>query len=161
MHLGHQALIKHLQTQAKQRQLPSLVIIFEPQPNEYFSHDTIPSRLMRLRGKLAAIANCGIDRVLCLRFNDAFAHITAQDFIREILVKRLGVHYIVVGDDFRFGYQRQGDIHLLEQLGKQYSFQAQCMDTLEINGQRVSSTRIRKALEQGDLATANCEYRRP
>lgn len=154
VHLGHQALIRRVIAKAHELDLPSLVIIFEPQPNEYFLHGKEPSRLMRLREKLSALRKLDIDRVLCLHFNDMLANLNAEDFINEILIKKLGIKYIEVGHDFRFGHARKGSISLLKKFGQQYHFQAECMDTLQIEGARVSSTRIRDTLEKADLQTA-------
>ena len=161
VHLGHQILIKKVIHKAMELTLPSLVIIFEPQPNEYFLHGREPARLMRLREKLAAIRKLNVDRVLCLHFNAELANLSAEDFITEILLKKLGVKYIEVGDDFRFGRKRKGDFHLLQQFGEQYKFQAECMETLKIEGKRASSTRIRQALEQADLKIAELLLGRP
>jgi len=154
VHLGHQALIQRVISKAKQAQLPSLVIIFEPQPNEYFLKGKEPARLMRLREKLTAIRELGVDRVLCLHFNAELASLPAEEFITELLLKKLGVQYVVIGDDFKFGHKRQGDVNLLKQFAKTHGFEAECMETLLIENERVSSTRIRQALAAAELTLA-------
>jgi len=153
VHRGHQAILHLLRQQAAAFGLPSLVITFEPQPEEFFATQA-PARLTRLREKLLALRDQGIDRVLCLRFNAAFAHQSAEHFIREILVDRLGIRYLIVGRDFHFGYQRQGNFATLTQAGACYGFEVSAMPTVIEGQSRVSSSRIRQALEQGDLALA-------
>lgn len=155
VHLGHQQLIKQLLEKAKQFNLPSLVITFEPQPNEFFTHGNVPPRLMRLREKLVALENLGVDYVLCLPFNQAMAHLSAHDFAQNIFIEKLKAHYILVGDDFRFGHRREGDIELLKKIVEQQStFTAENMTTHRLENNRVSSTLVRVALEQGNLPEA-------
>jgi FAD synthase len=108
VHRGHQALLQRLRAEGRQRGLPVVVMIFEPQPLELFAADKAPARLTRLREKLNYLAESGVDYVLCVRFDRRFAALTAQDFISELLVRRLGVQFLAVGDDFRFGAGRQG-----------------------------------------------------
>ncbi len=108
VHRGHQALLQRLREEGRQRGLPVVVMIFEPQPLELFAADKAPARLTRLREKLGYLAESGVDYVLCVRFDRRFAALTAQDFISELLVRRLGVQFLAVGDDFRFGAGRQG-----------------------------------------------------
>jgi riboflavin kinase/FMN adenylyltransferase len=108
VHRGHQALLQRLREEGRQRGLPVVVMIFEPQPLELFAADKAPARLTRLREKLSYLAESGVDYVLCVRFDRRFAALTAQDFISELLVRRLGVQFLAVGDDFRFGAGRQG-----------------------------------------------------
>lgn len=154
MHLGHQVLIEKLNAKAHLLSVPSVVIIFEPQPNEFFAHKKVPARLMRLREKLMALNQANADIVLCLNFNQALADLSAQDFVKTILVDQLGVQYLLVGDDFKFGHQRRGDIQLLKTMGNQFGFIAENMDTFMVEHERVSSSRVRHALEAGDLKTA-------
>lgn len=161
VHRGHQYLFGQLAQQARQLQLPLLVIIFEPQAQEYFSKETAPIRLSRLREKLLAFEQYGVDRVLCLHFNATLANCSAEDFIRMILVDALAIRYLAVGDDFRFGAQRLGDIALLKKAAKQYAFQLMPMKTVMEAGERVSSTRVRRALEQQNLALAEQLLGRP
>lgn len=153
MHLGHQRLLQQLIAKSEELDLPSLVIIFEPQPNEYFSNQNIP-RLMRFREKIAAFKEMGIDRVLCIKFNQAMAVQIAEIFVRTILIEKLAVKYVLVGDDFHFGYKRLGNYNLLKQMGDKYHFKANSMNTFELLGERVSSTRVRLLLESGDMEGA-------
>lgn len=161
VHLGHQAVLKQLATKAKVLQLPTVVIIFEPQPQEFFAKAPPPPRLTRLREKLMAMRRYGVDKVFCLHFNKKLASLPADDFIQEILVDGLGVKHLVVGDDFRFGQKRQGNFTMLQQVGKQKGFTVESQHTFILGNERVSSTRVRQALMQGDLNTARQLLGRP
>lgn len=163
VHLGHQAIIGQLADAGAKLHLPSTVIIFEPQPLEHFQQevDKVPPRLTRLREKLQALRRYSVDRVLSLRFDDRLASMPPDEFIRRILVDGLGVRYLVVGDDFRFGARRAGDFALLRRAGEAHGFPVVPMHTFLIDGVRVSSTRIREALAAGDLAGAEKLLGRP
>ncbi|HEC83979.1 MAG: bifunctional riboflavin kinase/FAD synthetase [Candidatus Parabeggiatoa sp. nov. 2] len=161
LHLGHQAVLQQLIAKANQLQLPTLVTIFEPQPQEFFAPDTAPARLTRRREKLIAMRRYGVDRVLCLRFDAQFAALSAEAFIQQVLVKGLGVRHLVVGDDFRFGQGRSGNFAALQQAGKHYGFAVESQHTFLMGGERVSSTRVRQALMQGDMQGANELLGRP
>jgi riboflavin kinase/FMN adenylyltransferase len=155
VHLGHQAILDQLAGQAAQLRLPRVVITLEPQPQEFFAGPTAsPARLMRLREKLLALDGLGIERVLCLKFDHRLAAMPASAFIDELLVNRLGIRYLVVGDDFRFGYRRAGDFALLVEAGQQHGFEVANTCSYILDSERVSSTRIRQALAQGDLEAA-------
>ena len=154
VHLGHQAVLGQLAEKAAELHLPTTLITFEPQPMEYFVPEKVPARLTRFREKILALQRYSVERVCCLSFNNKLASLTAQTFIEEVLVKKLGVKYLVVGDDFRFGLNRSGTFETLLEAGKKYGFQVVSMHTFEIDAKRVSSTRVRFALEQGDMATA-------
>jgi riboflavin kinase/FMN adenylyltransferase len=154
VHLGHQAILRQLIQAAATHQLPSVVIVFEPQPHEFFSGEKAPARLMRLREKIQALLTSGVDRVLCVQFNDALRSLSAQQFIDQVLVQGLAVKHLVVGDDFRFGCDRKGDFSLLQDAGKAQGFSVSDTCTLLLHGERVSSTRIRSLLEQGEFVLA-------
>lgn len=154
VHLGHQAILQQLQQVANACKLPSVVIIFEPQPHEFFAGDKAPARLMRLREKVQALLAAGVNRVLCLQFNDALRRLSAEAFVEKVLIEGLGIKHLVVGDDFRFGCDRRGDFALLQTIGSQRGFSVTDTVTLEVGDERVSSTRIRQLLEQGDFASA-------
>lgn len=154
VHLGHQAVLGQLAEKAAELCLPTVLITFEPQPMEYFIPGKVPARLTRFREKMLALQRYSVDRVCCLSFNDKLANLSAEAFIEQILVEKLGVKYLVVGDDFRFGKNRTGTFDMLVEAGKKKGFQVVSMHTFEIDAERVSSTRIREALEQGDIATA-------
>lgn len=154
VHLGHQAVFNALKQRAVGLGLPSVVITFEPQPMEYFRPEQAPARLTRLREKLDAIAACGIDRVLLLEFKEKLSAMSADDFIESILLDGLGIQYLYVGDDFRFGQGRAGDFALLKQAAEKYDFGIDNLATIRHRNDRISSTRIRELLEQGNLAAA-------
>ncbi len=161
VHLGHQAVIGQLSEKSAELRLPSVLIIFEPQPQEFFSPASVPTRLTRFREKIQSLRRFAVDRVLCIRFNKKFASMRAEDFIKQILVDALGVRYLVVGDDFQFGAGRQGNFAMLQQAAKQYDFQLVNMHSFLIDGERVSSTLIRQHLEAGELAAAEKLLGRP
>ncbi len=161
VHLGHQAVIGQLADKAEALSLPTLVMLFEPQPQEFFAPQKAPPRLMRLREKLQALRRYAVDRVLCVRFDKAFADLEPEAFIRQVLVEGLGVKYLVVGDDFRFGHKRRGDFAMLQAAGHEHGFQVVNMHSFTIDGQRVSSTRVRSALAAADLALAEKLLGRP
>lgn len=154
VHRGHRAIIDQLLTQAQVLNLPSVVMVFEPQPYEFFSGEKAPARLMRLRDKIRALSACGVDRVFCLQFNQRLRQLSANDFIKQVLVDGLGIKSLVVGDDFRFGCDRTGDFSLLQKAGEEYGFSVCDTCTLQDGGERISSTRIRRALEAENFAEA-------
>lgn len=154
VHLGHQAVLGQLAEKAAELCLPTTLITFEPQPMEYFAPDKVPARLTRFREKILALQRYSVDRVCCLSFNDKLAKLSAEDFIEQVLVEKLGVKYLVIGDDFRFGANRSGTFETLVAAGKKYGFQVVSMHTFEIDAKRVSSTRIRAALQKGEMAYA-------
>ena len=154
VHLGHKQILAQLTSQAKKRGLPSLVILFEPHPAEFFVPDKAPVRLNTLATKLQYLAEQNIDRVLCLKFNAALAAMTADEFINEILVGKLAVAHFVVGDDFRFGKGRSGTFEQLQQQGKKLGFSVENTITYRIDNTRVSSTEVRRALVANDFARA-------
>jgi riboflavin kinase / FMN adenylyltransferase len=161
VHLGHQAILQQLIAVAAKHQLPAVVIIFEPQPHEFFSGDKAPARLMRLREKVKAFFAVGVKRVLCLEFNQKLRSLSAEAFIQQVLVDGLGIRHLVVGDDFRFGCDRKGDFALLKKAGEEKGFTVTDTCTLQIDGERVSSTRIRQLLEDGDFVAAEKLLGRP
>jgi riboflavin kinase/FMN adenylyltransferase len=161
VHLGHQAVFDHLLAKAAEFSLPSLVIVFEPLPREYFSPLQAPARLMSFREKFRAIEALGIDRILRIRFTPDLQTMSAQDFIDAIFVKALAAQHIVLGDDFRFGYDREGDIKLMQEQGARYGFTAAPTPTRFSDEERVSSTRIRQVLEAADFAQAQKMLGRP
>lgn len=161
VHLGHRAVLSQLAQEAKQRQLPRLVMIFEPMPREFFAPAQAPARIASLREKLEDLASAGVDRVLCLRFDAAFANLAPEVFIDQVLQQGLGVRYLAVGDDFHFGHQRRGDFALLQAAGKQQGFVVESLPALGVDGERVSSTRIRAALAAGEMQQATRLLGRP
>ncbi|MBF7994581.1 bifunctional riboflavin kinase/FAD synthetase [Rahnella laticis] len=154
VHRGHQALIKQLKLEGQRLGLPVMVMIFEPQPLELFAGDKAPARLASLRDKAKYLAECGVDYLLCVRFEPRFAAHIAQEFISKLLVEKLGVRFLTVGDDFRFGARRLGDFELLQKAGEEYGFEVISTQTFREGGNRISSTAIRDALRDDDLALA-------
>ena len=161
VHSGHRAVLRHLLEKAAELALPSVVILFEPLPREYFAPLEAPSRLMSFREKFLELGKLGIDRVLRVRFDASVQNMTAEVFIQRIFVDGLGVKYIVVGDDQRFGRDREGDFALLTRLGERCGYQTMLTATLGMSGDRVSSTRIRRALESADFQLAEQLLGRP
>ncbi|UNH23741.1 bifunctional riboflavin kinase/FAD synthetase [Moellerella wisconsensis] len=154
VHRGHQALLKNLKLEAQRLGLPTMVMIFEPQPLEFFMGDKAPARLTRLRDKVKYLAENGLDYLLCVEFNDHFASLTPDEFVSQLLVKKLGVKFLAVGDDFRFGKNRQGDFKFLQEAGKASGFEVANTESFCDSGLRISSTAIRKAIQQDDLLLA-------
>ncbi|MBA4144011.1 MAG: bifunctional riboflavin kinase/FAD synthetase [Nitrosospira sp.] len=151
VHLGHLAMLARLKVTAGRLGLASCVMIFEPHPREFFAPDKAPTRLTSLREKLELLAASGVDRVQICRFNFDFARISAEDFIVRILQRGLAVRWILVGDDFRFGARRAGDFGMLEAFAGSCGFEVEQMLGYSVDGLRVSSTAVRKALAEGDL----------
>lgn len=154
VHLGHQAMLARLTARSASVGGAPTVLTFEPHPREIFTPDSAPTRLTSLREKLEILRGLGVARVHVCRFSKPFAALSAEDFVRRILVEGLRARYVLVGDDFRFGAKRAGDFTLLKQLGEKYGFEAESLHTVEAAGQRASSTAVREALAAGDMATA-------
>ena len=161
VHLGHQAVIMHLLDKSRQLGVPSLVIVFEPLPREYFSPLEAPARIMSFREKFFAMRDLGVDRLLRVQFKESLRAMSAQQFLDDIFVAGLGVRYVVLGDDFRFGNDRQGDLEFIRQQGPRHGYEARPTPTFSIDGERVSSTRIREALQAADFAAAQRLLGRP
>lgn len=154
LHCGHQQLLSEVQAQAKQLNAASAVVLFEPQPLEYLRPEQAPPRLMRLGEKLAGLRRLGIHRVGLARFDARLAALTPRQFVQTVLLDKLHCRSVWVGDDFRFGLQRQGDFATLQDLGAELGFRVAQTPTYELNGRRLASTWLRDALSQADLAQA-------
>jgi riboflavin kinase / FMN adenylyltransferase len=159
-------MIALLKNEAQHRGVPSCVMTFEPHPRDYFAArtgkpDLAPARIATLRDKLTELARCGIDQVLVLPFNARLASLPAEAFINDVLVRGLGVKYVLVGDDFRFGAQRAGDYALLDAAGERLGFDVARMQSYEVHGLRVSSSAVRDALAQGHMQSAATLLGRP
>ena len=161
VHLGHQSVIRLLLEESAELGLPSLVIVFEPLPREYFAPLEAPARLMSFREKFGALEQLGVDRILRIRFTEHLQTMSAQEFIDDIFVGGLGARYIVLGDDFRFGNDREGDLALMRQQGERYGFVAVPTPTHSFEEERVSSTRIRQVLAAADFGQAEKLLGRP
>ncbi len=160
VHRGHRALLARLTGLAQQAGLPAAVMTFEPNPREFFAPQSAPARLASLREKLQLLAECGVDQAYVCAFNQRFAALTADAFVERI-VRGLGVRHLMIGDDFRFGKGRSGDFALLQQAGKEHGFGVEAMETLVHEGERVSSSAVREALDAGDLEHAERLLGRP
>jgi riboflavin kinase / FMN adenylyltransferase len=156
VHRGHQAMLALLKNEAEHRRIPSCVMTFEPHPRDYFAKiannsELAPARIATLRDKLTELSHCGIDQCVVLPFNAKFATQSPQSFINDVLVSKLGVKYILVGDDFRFGAKRAGDYAMLDAAGEQSGFEVARMNSYEVHGLRVSSSAVREALTLGQM----------
>ena len=159
VHRGHQAMLALLNNEAAHRGVPSCVMTFEPHPRDYFAAvtgkpDLAPARVSTFRDKLCELAACGVDQCIVLPFNAALASQPPQAFIDEVLVQGLGVRYVLVGDDFRFGAKRAGDYAMLDAAGIAQGFEVARMQSYEVHGLRVSSTEVRAALDEGRMQDA-------
>jgi riboflavin kinase/FMN adenylyltransferase len=166
VHRGHQAMLALLKNEAAHRGVASCVLTFEPHPRDYFAAalakpDLAPARISTLRDKLAELARCGVDQAVVLPFNAALASLTAEDFIRDVLVDGLRVRYVLTGDDFRFGARRAGDYALLDAAGARHGFDVARMQSYEVHSTRVSSTEVRTALAEGRMQDAAALLGRP
>jgi len=154
LHLGHQAMLARLLDVARTRGLPSCVLSFEPHPREFFTPEQAPARLSSLREKAECLQRLGIDRLHVFRFDRAFSALTAESFIEQVLGRTLQARYVLVGDDFRYGARRTGDFALMKKAGETLGFDAEFLPTVEIAGERASSTAVRQALAAGELEHA-------
>jgi riboflavin kinase / FMN adenylyltransferase len=159
VHRGHQAMLALLKSEAQQRGVPSCVLTFEPHPRDYFAElhrkpELAPARVGTLRDKLEDLTHSGVDQCIVLPFRAALATQSADDFIQQVLVNALGVRYVLVGDDFRFGKARAGDYALLDAAGDAHGFDVARMNSYEVHKLRVSSSAVREALGQGRMADA-------
>jgi riboflavin kinase/FMN adenylyltransferase len=161
VHLGHRAVFGRLREKGSALALPATVITFEPQAMEFLAPEAAPARLTRLREKLAALAHCGIEQVVLLEFGHKLAGMDAREFVKKLLVDGLGIQYLLVGDDFRFGRNREGGFRLLEAMGRDQGFAVEDLHTVTHGEERVSSTRIREALASGEFELARHLLGRP
>lgn len=161
IHLGHQAMLARLTARATSVGGAPTVLTFEPHPREVFTPADAPSRLTSLREKIEILRALGVVHVHVCRFTREFAALSAEDFVRRILVDGLKARYVLVGDDFRFGAKRAGDFEFLRTQGAIHGFEAESLHTVEAAGQRASSTAIREALAAGDMALAAQMLGRP
>ena len=161
VHRGHQHMLAALVARARELALPATVVTFEPTPREYFEGPDAPARLTRLREKVQALACYDVDRVVCLRFDARLAALGARAFEDDLLGARLGVRHVVVGDDFQYGRRREGTMATLRAAGERLGFTIEQATPFEVDGERVSSSLVRAALEAGDLARATKLLGRP
>lgn len=160
LHLGHQQVVNQLKSHAQRLSLPAAIMTFRPTPSEFFGSQA-NAALMSWREKILALKEAGADVALCLAFDKRVSEMYAEEFVSELLVRQLGIKFLMIGDDFRFGAGRLGDHKLLVELGQKYGFEVAKSDTYRIANERVSSTRIRQCLAMGDLQQAEVLLGRP
>jgi riboflavin kinase/FMN adenylyltransferase len=154
VHRGHQAVLARLVGQARSRGLASCVLTFEPHPREFFAArhgGEPPARILTERDKLEALAGCGIDRVCIARFDESLAGLSPQAFIDEVIVEGLRTRFLLIGDDFRFGAKRAGDVHTLEAAATEAGYTLEQLGSVTADGERISSSAVRAALAAGDF----------
>ena len=166
VHRGHQAMLALLQNEARHRGVPTCAMTFEPHPRDFFAAvhhkpELAPARIATLRDKLEELQRCGIDQCVVLPFNQHLASLPPQTFIDDILVRALGVKYVLVGDDFRFGARREGGYAMLDEAGDRHGFDVARMQSYEVHGIRVSSSAVRDALAAGDMERVTALLGRP
>ncbi len=161
VHRGHQALLNSLKQKANQLKLPLVIILFEPQPREFFLQQEAPARLSRLREKLLMLKQHGVDYVYCIRFNKSVSEMPAATFAEKYIFLLFNVKYLLVGQDFHFGKGRTGELSLLQSLGQTYDAQVEGYPDFLIDQERVSSTKIRYALAHDQLDLAKQLLGRP
>ncbi len=154
LHLGHRALVRHAVARARLLGVPAVALSFEPLPREFFAPAAPPPRLSLPRAKFSGLCALGADAVGLLRFDAAMAAMSPEAFVDAVLVRRLGAREVHVGPGFRYGHRRAGDLETLRRLGADAGFAADEIAPVEVDGERVSSTRIRAALAAGDFAGA-------
>lgn len=161
IHRGHRAMLDRVAAVARDRGLPACVLTFEPHPRELFSPREAPARITRMRDKLELLAAAGMDRVHVAKFDRRLASTPAERFVEDLLVAGLGVRWLLVGGDFRFGAKRAGDVAMLRAEGARLGFEVEAMPEVREDGERVSSSAVRAALQAGDLAGAERLLGRP
>lgn len=161
LHGGHRALVRHTVARARAVGVDAVALTFEPLPREFFARENPPPRLTLARAKVEGLRALGADAVGLLRFDAAMAAMSAQDFVRRMLVERLSAREVWIGPEFRFGHRRGGDLALLQAMGAELGFAANAIEAVEVQGERVSSTRIREALKRGEFTEATRLLGRP
>ena len=154
VHAGHRALLLRVVEEARARGLVPAAMTFEPHPREYFAPAAAPARVANLRDKIEGLRACGIERVFVLHFHQRLASLPAPEFIDEVLVKGCGLRWLIVGDDFRFGARRAGDIELLRAHAAAGGYAVEQLPSVLQDAQRISSSAVREALAAGDLDRA-------
>ncbi|MGR7948903.1 bifunctional riboflavin kinase/FAD synthetase [Alcaligenes sp. RM2] len=167
VHLGHQAILHRVNEMARQQNLSSCVMTFTPHPRAFFAQrgqrpELIPTQISGLRDKVEALHQCGIEQIYLARFNQAMADMSAATFIDEILVQGLNTGWLLVGEDFRYGHKRAGDIEMLREAGKRHGFSVETLhDVADADGRRISSSEVRTALAVGQLDRARALLGKP
>lgn len=161
VHLGHRALLQRLTAMASAQSLLPAVITFEPHPRDFFSPETAPARLSTLREKLELLDDCGVALTCVCHFNARFSKLSAESFVENILVGKLNVKHIIIGDDFCFGAGRRGDLAMLREAGNRHGFTVEAMSSVMRDGERASSSAVRVALADGNMDRATQLLGRP
>lgn len=161
IHRGHQAILDRLIHCAKERNLPSAVMFFDPHPEEIFRPDEAPARLSRFRDKINFLRSYGIEKLILVKFSRTFSQMSHEHFVQDILINKLAVKHLIVGDDFHFGYKRQGNYDYLKAQSSVGGYSLENTPTLSLDGVRISSTYVRQSLAENNLARAENLLGRP
>lgn len=161
LHKGHQLIIKQAIKIARKNNYPAAVLSFHPHPLKIIAGKNPPPAVVSRRQKISLLAEMGVDYYFEQEFNQEFAHLRAENFINDILIDKIRVNTIVVGDDFRFAYKNEGNVDILREMGKLHNFKAEIISQLHASDDRISSTRIRKLLKAGELKQAKKLLGRP
>jgi len=154
VHRGHQSILQQVVEVAKDLNAIATVVTFEPHPEEYFCGTNAAARITRFADKYRLLKQFGIEQICCLRFSEKLSKMGAEDFVKALLVEKLATKHLIIGDDFHFGYQRQGNYSFLQKSGEQYGFRVTPTATVTENAERISSTRVRDAIEIADFKQA-------
>lgn len=162
VHCGHQLLVETLRREASENGLPSVALTFEDMPYKYFNPDGCPNLLTLSKEKIAAFSNLGLDRLLIVPFDESIARQAAADFVREVLIAKLGMQRLVVGPDFALGREREGNVAALREMGASMQFSVRVLEEkLLFADEPISSTRVRGCVEDGHMKTARAMLGRP
>lgn len=161
VHLGHQSVVRKAVEQARRNNGVSAVLTFEPHPLKILAPEKVPPLLTTFRKKMELMEQCGIDMVICEAFDRRFADQEPEQFVEEVLVKAIGVKEVTVGFDYAFGKGRQGTIPRLREMGGKWDFAVHVVGPVTVDGRPVSSSRIREALDAGDVESAARRLGRP
>ncbi|MEX2533677.1 MAG: bifunctional riboflavin kinase/FAD synthetase [Nitriliruptoraceae bacterium] len=161
VHVGHRALLQHAVNHARHAEVRSVVMTFDPHPNAVLGRGDAPKKIQPLDDRLATLAASGVDLVIVMPFTHALAALSAEQFVRDVLLDPLAVIRVVVGDNFRFGRDAEGDVNYLTNAGEQHGFAVDVFELLELDGVAVSSTKLRERISRGDMAWSAAALRRP
>lgn len=154
VHIGHQALIAEVRAEADRRGLAAAVVTFDPHPLRVLAPERAPKMILTRRQKIEVLASLGVDIIVIIPFDREIAAVPAEEFVRRFLTGRLHVACLLVGEDFRFGRDRIGDIDLLRRLGPECGFEVRAARLETLGGARVSASQVREAIRTGDMARA-------
>ena len=155
IHLGHQKLIGALRSAAKEHDLATVVVTFDRHPDVLLNPDNSKLPIIGPKLKESLIADTGVEKLLTLPFDQELANLLPEQFVKQILVDGLKAKIVLVGEDFRFGHRGSGDVHLLRDLGQQLGFEVRVISSAEIDGQKISTSKIREYLDEGNVVAAS------